>query len=198
MSEYTASTPRRSSRLNSKDPSNVQGVAKPEKTETSSDTTASPANELEQSIDVGDLIPDLTLLNQDEVPVKLSELVKSRGLVIFAYPRASTPGCTKQGCGFRDNYPQIQAADYEVFGVSFDSCKSQKSFKTKQEFPYDLLSDPEGLLIERLGARKPDGKLFRSHWIFEKGSGKCLVKEIDISPLDSVDKVFQVVTGSNA
>ncbi|EPX75358.1 thioredoxin peroxidase [Schizosaccharomyces octosporus yFS286] len=185
MTEYTSSTPRRSTRLNTKDAVGSEPIKEKEQ-------------DSNKVINVGDFIPDLTLLNQDEIPVSLSELAKSRGIVIFAYPKASTPGCTKQGCGFRDNYPQIQAADYEVFGLSFDSCKSQKSFQTKQNFPYDLLSDPEGVLIERLGAKKPDGKLFRSHWIFEKGTGKCLVKEIEISPLDSVDKAFQVITGSNA
>ncbi|CAA21907.1 Peroxiredoxin bcp1 [Schizosaccharomyces pombe] len=152
---------------------------------------------VDSTIQVGDVIPDITLPDEDGTSIRLRDITANKGLVIFAYPKASTPGCTKQGCGFRDNYPKIQASDYEVLGLSFDTSKAQKAFKDKQNFPYHLLSDPKGELIKKLGAEKPGGgKLFRSHWIFEKGTGKCIVKEIDISPLVSVDKAFAVITDS--
>ncbi|EEB07430.1 thioredoxin peroxidase [Schizosaccharomyces japonicus yFS275] len=143
---------------------------------------------------VGDCIPDLVLLNEDEQEVFLRKIIQDKGLIIFAYPKANTPGCTKQGCGFRDNYPKLMEANYEVLGVSYDSCRAQKNFKTKQNFPFHLLSDREGTLIQALGARKPDGKLFRSHWVFERGTGKCLKKCIGVKPLESVEDVISLVT----
>jgi len=72
----------------------------------------------------------------------LSEL-RNRKLVIYFYPKDSTPGCTSEGQQFRDLYPAFQDAGAEIFGVSRDSLKSHENFKTKQSFPFELLSDAE-------------------------------------------------------
>ncbi|SCW99001.1 MULTISPECIES: peroxiredoxin [unclassified Pseudomonas] len=69
--------------------------------------------------------------------------LKGRQVVIYFYPKDSTPGCTTEGQGFRDQYAQFQAANTEVFGVSRDSLKSHENFKCKQEFPFELISDKD-------------------------------------------------------
>lgn len=74
--------------------------------------------------------------------VNLSAL-KGKQVVIYFYPKDSTPGCTTEGQGFRDLYPAFQAANTEVFGVSRDSLKSHENFKCKQEFPFELISDKD-------------------------------------------------------
>ena len=69
--------------------------------------------------------------------------LKGKQVVIYFYPKDSTPGCTTEGQGFRDQHAAFQAANTEVFGVSRDSVKSHENFKAKQAFPFDLISDKD-------------------------------------------------------
>ncbi|CAK9437792.1 uncharacterized protein LODBEIA_P21700 [Lodderomyces beijingensis] len=147
---------------------------------------ASDNGEDAEEIQVGDKIPDITLLNQDEEEVDLSAIAKAnKYVVIFAYPKASTPGCTRQVCGFQKNYKFLTDNDVAVFGLSSDEPKAQKSFQTKQGAEYDLLSDPEKQLLGVLGAKKSPSGIKRSHWIFK--DGVLAVKEIQISPEQSFE-----------
>jgi peroxiredoxin Q/BCP len=102
---------------------------------------------------VGDLVEDFTLLNQDGVSVSLRSL-KEKPVVLFFYPRADTPGCTLESCGFRDIFAKFKKAGIVVLGVSRDTVAKQKKFKDKYELPYDLLADPEMALIKRYGLLK--------------------------------------------
>ena len=74
--------------------------------------------------------------------VKLSAL-KGQQVVIYFYPKDSTPGCTTEGQEFRDHYPAFQAANTVVFGISRDGLKSHENFKCKQAFPFELISDKD-------------------------------------------------------
>ena len=74
--------------------------------------------------------------------------LKGKQVVIYFYPKDSTPGCTTEGQGFRDQYAQFQAANTEVFGVSRDSLKSHENFKCKQEFPFELISDKDEAICQ--------------------------------------------------
>lgn len=96
----------------------------------------------------GDVVEDFTLQNQDGEEVRLSDF-KTTPVVLFFYPRADTPGCTIESCGFRDAFAKFKKAGITVFGVSRDTVKAQKKFKDKYELPYDLLADPEMVLIKR-------------------------------------------------
>lgn len=96
----------------------------------------------------GDVVEDFTLQNQDGEEVRLSDF-KATPVVLFFYPRADTPGCTIESCGFRDAFAKFKKAGITVFGVSRDTVKAQKKFKDKYELPYDLLADPEMVLIKR-------------------------------------------------
>ncbi|WPN45934.1 MULTISPECIES: peroxiredoxin [unclassified Pseudomonas] len=79
--------------------------------------------------------------------VSLSGL-KGKQVVLYFYPKDSTPGCTTQGQGFRDQLDAFKAANTEVFGVSRDSLKSHENFKTKQAFTFELISDKEEALCQ--------------------------------------------------
>ncbi len=79
--------------------------------------------------------------------IKLSDL-KGRQVVIYFYPKDSTPGCTIEGQGFRDQYGAFQTANTLVLGVSRDSLKSHENFKCKQEFPFELISDKDEALCQ--------------------------------------------------
>jgi len=69
-------------------------------------------------------------------------------LVLYFYPKDSTPGCTTEGQDFRDHYPAFQAANTQVFGVSRDGLKSHENFKCKQAFPFELISDKDESLCQ--------------------------------------------------
>ncbi|WP_019410655.1 peroxiredoxin [Pseudomonas psychrophila] len=92
-------------------------------------------------------VSDFNIPATGEQTVSLSGL-KGKHVVIYFYPKDSTPGCTTEGQGFRDHYADFQAANTEVFGVSRDSLKSHENFKAKQAFPFELLSDKDEALCQ--------------------------------------------------
>lgn len=94
---------------------------------------------------IGSELPDLSLPASGGRNIALRSLI-GRKLVIYFYPKDSTPGCTLEGQAFRDLYPQFQHAHCEVVGVSRDSVKSHDNFAGKQGFPFALLADTEGVL----------------------------------------------------
>jgi len=95
-----------------------------------------------------DLVEDFTLQNQDGESVSLSQFA-DKPVVLFFYPRADTPGCTIEACGFRDTFKKLQKAGAVVLGISRDTVKAQKKFQEKYDLPYMLLADPEMVLIKR-------------------------------------------------
>ena len=92
-------------------------------------------------------VDDFQIPATSEKTISLSQL-KGKQVVIYFYPKDSTPGCTTEGQGFRDHYADFQAANTEVFGVSRDSLKSHENFKAKQAFPFELLSDKDEALCQ--------------------------------------------------
>src|ERR1700730_4592514 len=111
----------------------------------------------------GDKVEDFTLQNQDGKDVSLTDF-KGEPVVLFFYPRADTPGCTIESCGFRDAFEKFQKAGIVVLGISRDTVKDQKKIKDKYALPYDLLADPDMLLINRYDLIKPKnmyGKLVK-------------------------------------
>jgi peroxiredoxin Q/BCP len=103
---------------------------------------------------VGDKAPEFTVINQDEKEIKLSDF-KGKKLVLFFYPKASTPGCTTEAKNLRDNYNLLKEKGFEVLGVSADSPKRQKNFKEKNDLPFDLLADEGKRVINEYGVWGP-------------------------------------------
>ncbi|UPS91136.1 MULTISPECIES: thioredoxin-dependent thiol peroxidase [unclassified Bizionia] len=102
----------------------------------------------------GDKAPDFTAKDQDGNSISLSDY-KGKKLVLFFYPKASTPGCTAEACNLSDNYSRFQKAGYDILGVSADSAKRQSNFKNKYDFPYPLLADEDKAVIEAYGVWGP-------------------------------------------
>ncbi|MGE4347181.1 MAG: thioredoxin-dependent thiol peroxidase [Flavobacteriaceae bacterium] len=99
---------------------------------------------------IGDRAPENLGTDQSGKQHKLSDY-KGKKLVVFFYPRASTPGCTAEACDLRDNYHRFLASGYEVLGISADSAKKQTTFKEKNQLPYPLIADTEREVIEAFG-----------------------------------------------
>ncbi len=101
-------------------------------------------------LQIGDKAPEFNLLNQDENTISSEKLLGQKYLLWF-YPKASTPGWTIQGQGFRDELNEFLELGIKIFGVSADSVKRQKNFHTKQNFNFDLLSDESHVMLEEYG-----------------------------------------------
>ncbi|KAF1814399.1 AhpC-TSA-domain-containing protein [Eremomyces bilateralis CBS 781.70] len=125
--------------------------------------------------------------------VTLKSLVEDSGsgVVIFTYPRASTPGCTNQVCLFRDSYTPLTATGLKIYGLSGDSTKANTTFATKQKLPYPLLCDPGFDLIKSLGLMKSPKGTKRGVFAVDK-AGKVLVLE-EGGPAKTVDIVKALV-----
>ncbi|NMM40567.1 thioredoxin-dependent thiol peroxidase [Pseudoalteromonas arctica] len=100
------------------------------------------------AIEVGQIAPDFTLLDQNSNPVTLSELKGKKALVYF-YPRASTPGCTVQAQGLRDSKAELDALNVIVLGISPDTPKKLTNFTNKQELNFTLLADEDHAVCEK-------------------------------------------------
>lgn len=100
--------------------------------------------------EIGKAAPALKLENQDGVTVDLKSL-KGNWVVVYFYPKDSTPGCTIEACDFRDNFARLQAKDAVVLGISKDAAKSHVKFREKQDLPFDLLVDAEGKACQDWG-----------------------------------------------
>ncbi|KAG1863170.1 thioredoxin-like protein [Suillus subalutaceus] len=144
-------------------------------------------------IDVGDILPSMTLKNETGEDIDTGSIAAEKGVVLFLVPKADTPGCTTQACGFRDIWQEFTSLDYDVYGVSADSSTAQSKWQTKKELPFPLISDPKRSLIGILGAG--DGnKTKRSHFVFEKG-GKLLDKKMPVKPADSPRLALEFIKG---
>ncbi|MGL4655841.1 MAG: thioredoxin-dependent thiol peroxidase [Sarcina sp.] len=93
-------------------------------------------------LEVGVKAPNFNLEDKDGNMISLDQF-KGKKVVLYFYPKDSTPGCTKQACGFRDSFEDFKGKDVVVIGVSKDSVKSHQRFAEKNELPFILLSDPE-------------------------------------------------------
>lgn len=101
-------------------------------------------------LEQGQKAPEDLGTDQEGKPHKLSNY-KGKKLVVFFYPKASTPGCTVEACDLRDNYHRFLASGYEILGVSADNAKRQQNFKEKNNLPFPLIADTERKVIEAFG-----------------------------------------------
>lgn len=101
-------------------------------------------------MEVGEKLPEFLGYDQDGKEVKLSDF-KGKKLVLYIYPKDSTPGCTNEACSLRDNYERLLAKGYAVVGVSIQSAESHKKFIAKYNLPFPLIADTDKTLVETLG-----------------------------------------------
>lgn len=109
---------------------------------------------LEHRLKPGSPAPDFTLPDADGTPVSLTSL-RGRRVIVYVYPAASTPGCTKQACDFRDSLEPLASAGYAVIGLSPDVPAKLASFRDAEHLSFPLLSDPEKSTLRQWGAFGP-------------------------------------------
>jgi peroxiredoxin Q/BCP len=120
--------------------------------------------------------PDFTLADADEKQVSLSDF-EGKDVILYFYPKDDTPGCTKEACGFRDAWRELQKLGAVVLGVSADSAASHQKFRAKYKLPFPLLSDPDRKVMTKYGAwgekimygKKTTGVIRSTVWIGPDG-----------------------------
>ena len=142
-------------------------------------------------LEVGTKAPDFTLKNQEGQEVSLSQFAGKR-VVLYFYPRDNTPGCTRQACGFAQNYEGFTQRDVVVIGVSKDSVASHLKFAQKYELPFVLLSDPDLEAIQAYG-------VWQEKKLYGKVSMGVVRTTYIINPQGVIEKVMpKVKPDSNA
>lgn len=127
--------------------------------------TQSADNGQEVQLKEGDQAPDFAVSTQDGKNFKLSQRKDKGWTVLYFYPKADTPGCTKQACAFRDSIKVIRELNAEVYGVSSDDVAAQKKFHEKYHLTFPLLADPDSEVIKLYGTKMPLLKMSK-RWTF--------------------------------
>lgn len=151
------------------------------------------------TIQIGDLIPDLTVITTQNEALSLRYDLQGKNLVLYFYPKDSTPGCTTQGQNFRDTKEEFDAANTVILGCSRESIRSHTNFINKQEFNFDLVSDPDEILCNAMDVIKEKnmyGKkhmgIERSTFIFDaEGVLKHEIRKVKVK--GHVDEVLELV-----
>ena len=151
------------------------------------------ANAAAEPLAEGVALPAVSQENQDGQAVKLSEVGAAGYLLVYFYPKADTPGCTKQACSLRDSYVALTEKGVKIFGVSMDSVKAQKAFKDKYKLPFDLLADEDGTVVTAFGVPKTMGFAKRQAFLFK--DGKLVWRDLTASTDQQAADVLKMVGG---
>jgi thioredoxin-dependent peroxiredoxin len=113
--------------------------------------TATAAVTVATPLAVGAAAPDIASKDQDAKAVNFKDVYAKGVTLVYFYPKADTPGCTKQGCSLRDKWADLQAKGVQVLGVSGDKPEAQKAFRDKHTFPFPLIADDDGKVAAAFG-----------------------------------------------
>src|SRR5690242_8771396 len=123
----------------------------------------------------GDTVEDFTLKDDTGAERRLSELLADGPVVLFFYPLADSPGCTRESCHFRDLAKEFAEAGAQRVGISADAVDKQHAFSTKHSFDFPLLSDPDGAVATRFGVRRRLGPLKTKRRTFVIGTDRTVL-----------------------
>jgi peroxiredoxin Q/BCP len=153
-------------------------------------------------LDAGDPAPDFTLPDADGNPVSLADY-RGRSVIVYFYPAASTPGCTKQACDFRDNLAELEGSNYAVLGISPDKPAKLAKFRDAQSLTFPLLSDPDRTVLEAYGTygeKKMYGKtsmgVIRSTFVVDP-EGRIATAQYNVKATGHVARLMQGLAGAS-
>ena len=149
------------------------------------------ANNQSIQLTVGDKAPDFSLKDQDGKVRKLSDYTGER-LIVYFFPKADTPGWTKEACGFRDIYGEYKRAKIKVLGISYDSPRALKKFKKKWKLPFNLLSDSKKEVAVKYGANSSLWTKRITFVIDEKGKIEKIYRKMNVNT--HAEKILSEIT----
>jgi len=139
----------------------------------------------------GAAVPTVTCADQLGKEVKLDESAAKGYALVYFYPKADTPGCTKQACSLRDAYETITEKGVKVYGVSMDSIEAQKAFADKFKLPFTLLADKEGKVADAFGVPHLAGFAKRQAFLFL--DGKLIWRDLAAATDQQAADVLKVI-----
>jgi peroxiredoxin Q/BCP len=122
-----------------------------------------------RAIDVGAAAPDITAIDPDGAPVSFSDVYKKGITLVYFYPKADTPGCTKEACSLRDSFDSLRGRGLQILGVSEDQPGAQKKFQTKYNLPFTLIADHGGAVAKAFGVPTTMGFAKRQSFLIQDG-----------------------------
>lgn len=147
-----------------------------------------------EPLDLGSKLPATQATLDNGTTVNLAEEASTGYTLVFFYPKANTPGCTKQACSLRDAYDVLLEKDVSVYGVSKDSIKSQTSFKEKYNLPFPLVADSDSTVIKAFGVPKKLGFASRQAFLFK--DGVLVWRDLAASTSKQADDVLEFLAQS--
>jgi peroxiredoxin Q/BCP len=151
-------------------------------------------------MELNEKVANFTLQDDQEQTVNLTDFA-GKPVVLFFYPKADTPGCTIEACGFRDTFTQLQAAGAVVLGISRDTPKAQRKFREKFNLPYPLLADVDEKVCNQFGVLKEKNMYGKKVWGIERttfviGPDQALVKIFPkVKPEGHAEEVLAALKG---
>ncbi|MES2474321.1 MAG: peroxiredoxin [Verrucomicrobiota bacterium] len=147
-----------------------------------------------EAIAIGASLPSVTAENQNGESVNLAEVGSKGHTLVYFYPKADTPGCTKQACSLRDSYATLTEKGVRIYGVSLDKVAAQKAFKEKYKLPFDLIADHDGKVVEAFGVPKTLGFAKRQAFLFK--DGKLVWSDTSASTEKQAEDVLNFLNGN--
>lgn len=153
-------------------------------------------------LEVGDKAPAFSLPDADGKTVKLSDF-KGRKVIVYFYPAASTPGCTKQACAFRDSLAELNSADIDVVGISPDKPEKLAKFRDAESLTFPLLSDPERTVLTAwgtFGEKKMYGKtvqgVIRSTFLVDE-KGTIALAQYNVKAASAASAIQKIIEANS-
>lgn len=146
---------------------------------------------------VGDAAPNFTTKTHTGQPFDLQSRA-GKWTILYFYPKADTPGCTKQACAFRDSLKKITALGAEVFGISADTVEAQAAFHKKYNLNFTLLADANGEVVDRYGSKMPVVKLSKRWTYIIDPQLKIRVIEKDVDPVMDAPRMAEKLAAMGA
>jgi len=146
-----------------------------------------------RAIEVGASAPEITGIDQDGATVSFADTYKKGITLVYFYPKADTPGCTKEACSLRDSFATLRARGLEVIGVSEDQQEAQKKFQTKYNLPFTLIADHDGAVAKAFGVPTTMGFAKRQSFLVQ--DGKIVWADLNASTSEQADDVAKALDG---
>ncbi len=149
-----------------------------------------------EPLKVGDKVPDVSGITDTGAPLRLVDVFsRNTYTLVYFYPKADTPGCTKQGCSLRDSYEQLTKLGVAVLGVSTDTPQAQAAFKAKYKLPFTLLADKEKIVINAFGVPTLPAVGFSKRQAYLIKDSKIIWADYSASTDKQADDVLKIIAG---
>jgi peroxiredoxin Q/BCP len=141
--------------------------------------------------EIGTALPSVTVADQDGQAVDLAAAGAEGWTLVYFYPKADTPGCTKQACSLRDSFAVLTDKQVRVFGVSSDDVAAQKAFQQKYKLPFQLLADTDKKVMDAFGVPHTLGFASRQAFLFR--DGKLVWRDLTASTSEQAADVLAAI-----